>query len=139
LYVSLVYKSFYKILLYKNNTKISTNIFWLIVTNKLFINKGVNAYNVNETIFSLPKKKHKFMFLRAPYKNKLARLSLLNYEYSYKISYGLLKGPIEEQTEKSILILFKKFNFDYMKLKHVKTHIYILKKPVNAFLVKNYN
>lgn len=101
-----------------------------------FIFKKYNLTIVSHKIFLLPKKKSKHTFLRAPYKNKLAQLSIIRFEHSFIISYYVM--CTNSLYENEMLKFLHTFNLDYSKTKHFKTKISLDKQLFANFLLKNY-
>lgn len=74
------------------------------------------------SFFFLPRRKKNVIFLRAPYKNKLARLNILNLEYTFILS--IRTNPTSTAIKLTNLIdYFSKFNVSSTKLKHSKTTV----------------
>ncbi len=96
--------------------------------------------NCNTSFFFLPRTKKVVIFLRAPYKNKLARLNILRNEYTSICSIKThQKINSQKYNMENLPMLFKfvyallKFNFSTTKLKQVKTTV-----SFNITLVSNY-
>jgi hypothetical protein len=114
------------------------------VTNGLSV--LTNSYKI--TLFNLPRKKKTHIFLRAPYKNKLARLNITRRTRaailsikSIKIRPSGLKNSI--YTPKSCESIFKlvtpilKSNLSTYRIKHEKTTVLLyLSMPTNFYIYK---
>lgn len=86
--------------------------------------------------FFLPTTKKTVIFLRAPYKNKLARLNILQTAYRFIISGTI---DITNCTNSSFITFFKKLNLSSFKIKHVKTTINYRTTHIYNFKLHNYN
>jgi len=105
---------------------------------------------INLSAFLLPKRSHKVIFLRAPYKNKLARLNIINLCYTSIIS---LKVPIFTpthkfaQTSEHILenirpVLYRflpTFDLSTAKLQHAKTKYEVFEYQPSNYVFSKFN
>ena len=129
------YTFFFLIFLYVVKTKPFLSSMQLDVNNN-------NPYFVS--VFVLPTQKKSVMFLRAPYKNKLARLNILNIEYTTIITlcsnvqqrpkslYGFTTADLSTFRE------LGKSNLSTHKAKHIKTKIVTTLKYEVNYLLSNY-
>lgn len=137
MYVQFQFKSFHKIehefkKSNKTNTQTITskNLFKFFIVLLIFKFNNVELKNethtnnhtlVQNSVFHTPKKKKSVIFLRAPYKNKLARLNILNLEFTSIVSFKLNKKiKVIDYTKINIL---GNYLFSTHKLKHTKTKI----------------
>jgi hypothetical protein len=154
LYIQFYFKSFFKIQfsaptmqynINRNTANITTINAQIILFALIYfqrrkvLNQGSNTTEFWLSNFSLPTRKHSIIFLRAPYKNKLARLNIVNIEYK---CFFVLKTPdklINNKPSMNFLRISKhieelqKFNISSMKLKHVKTRLCISNSYVENF------
>jgi hypothetical protein len=95
-----------------------------------------NINRLNYSIFQKPVKKKSVIFLRAPYKNKLARLNILKLEFttilSIKCNEKLYCNNLND------IYKNKNYNFSTHKLKHTKTKINFMYKYKKNFKICNY-
>jgi len=110
-----------------------------------FQNKPATPVNIYFSYKVLPIKKKKIMFLRAPYKNKLARLSVMNLQSRIifvfkrsKLKRDDMYAPTVSSLPPNYLNLFKKFNLSFSKLKHETTRIQLVVTNSNNFTLKHY-
>jgi len=148
LYIKLQFKSFFKINhinKYKevnncNNKIYSINfvplLLILFIYNKMYLNFENLKHQIDCNIFFLPIKKKSIIFLRAPYKNKLARLNILNLEYTLIISFKLkFKNAKFNYSNYLTVIKRNPENFSTHKIKHTKTKIHINTFHINNFKI----
>jgi len=98
--------------------------------------------NLKVSFFFLPVTKKNVIFLRAPYKNKLARLNILRLSYSFFFS---IYTPYQTTTFNCssdlnhICKFFQSINLSSFKIKHTKTRIKLPVKYDVNFLLINFN
>jgi len=132
----------------KHITAVNTQLYLFLYilyryTTQVKTNHIFNNYTVAS--FVLPTKKKSVIFLRAPYKNKLARLNILNLEYTLIIS--IRNKKITSQPYNSIITLtetneFLKnnlFNFSTHRTKHMRTVFAINTQCTSNFLLANFS
>jgi hypothetical protein len=102
-----------------------------------------NHYTMS--IFSLPSRKKSVIFLRAPYKNKLARLNIVNLEYNLLISINELYNKTTQSKKIAHLTNVPKYihrlgsyNMSGVKLKHAQTKINIVGENLLNFTLASY-
>lgn len=139
--------SFYKL---TNTTAVSKDLVPFNTLNKIFTTNiqiiyiliFLNIYNETTTkkkktlsFFCMPVKKKKTIFLRAPYKNKLARLNIINVSYKFIVSLNF------EQLVNHVVVttLFRNLNLSSHKIMHYKTKIHYYENNAKNFLLNNYN
>lgn len=122
------------------SANMSKNLFTTVLVFLFFKQYGLSENSNNlltNSSFYLPKKKKSVIFLRAPYKNKLARLNILNLEFT---SIVILK--INAQVSYTQLIKIFKLGsvlFSTTKIKHTKTKINFITTNKNNFKLSNFN
>lgn len=133
------------------NTNILTtniHIFYIILfltkfnntNNKLHKQNKINCNVISNYIISFfftPITKKNTIFLRAPYKNKLARLNILKRTHKFTITIKQNVHPLDLKLESEFndfLTFVKAINLSSFKIKHIKTRI---KLPFKNCL--NYN
>lgn len=135
---------------YKNITASNLYVFFLLLLllehnsklNRNLINTGVKQTNKQKqfilSFFFMPLKKKSIIFLRAPYKNKLARLNILNLEYTLIISLKCSTLSCNYTHSSNLLIRqllqLGSNNLSTLKLKHTKTKI-----NINTTVTSNFN
>jgi hypothetical protein len=104
------------------------------LNNHFFENKPTYS------VFVIPTKKKSVIFLRAPYKNKLARLNIVQLRYSMIMSlkqkmpeYIMGTNDPARNNLTNMLNYFGAINFSSYRLKHVKTKI-----KINICFADNY-
>jgi hypothetical protein len=94
------------------------------------------------SFFFLPVRKQSVIFLRAPYKNKLARLNIVNLEYtlviSIKYTYKLFSSVKSNKNLTLTINQLGGYNFGTAKLKHARTKIKSQIFMKNNFMFLNY-
>lgn len=138
--------SFYKV----THTKISSNTSQLSVKGTKILTTNIQlvyillflrsmlttklcAYTLS--CFHLPTTKKKTIFLRAPYKNKLARLNIVTISYKFTVTLKFSK-TINNFTTFSY---FNHLNLSSHKIKHVKTNLQYNQSNTTNFFISNYN
>jgi hypothetical protein len=127
-----------------NNTNTSKNLLKVLVlimlvnTKKnLHVQKTPTTQNIHGSLFHLPQKKKSVIFLRAPYKNKLARLNILNLEFTSVVSLSV-KTHVTINNLNTISDLGD-FSFDTHKIKNVKTKVKFTTSAATNFSLFNFN
>lgn len=123
---------------------LTTNIH-IFYLNLIFIytNRHISSRDNNASthFFFLPVKQKQIIFLRAPYKNKLARLNILKsfYKFIYSIQYDV-KIPAYSQTQlNNLFYTLNNLNLSSHKIKHRKTRIRTLQNSPSNFSLLNFN
>lgn len=124
------------------NSILTTNIHIFYIS--LFLSKSLQSNKSTSNIsmvkklscFFLPTTKKTVIFLRAPYKNKLARLNILQTNHRFVIS-GVLSDSVKVNS--NLLEFFKKINFSSFKIKHSKTYLQYSTTNIQNFNLHNYN
>ena len=151
MHIQLQFKSFYKLHnkslinnpdTKKKNSGINLLPFLLLLLLSKFKKESKKFQTAaNTTIFSSsfypPIKKKSIIFLRAPYKNKLARLNILRFEFTVIMSLKINTKNITNN--KNLLNLLNKFVFSTHKLKHIKTKIKYNEIQKFNFKIRNFN
>lgn len=109
-------------------------------------NNNDNNVTVHVSNFFLPSKKKKILFLRAPYKNKLARLAVMNNQYKTIVIFKTKKFRSFLENKEitpyymilKIIDHIKCFNISFIKLKHVNTSMKITTFNQKNFFIKNF-
>lgn len=151
MHIQLQFKSFYKTQnnhhVYKNlnkNKNVTENftriLLFFIFFSKQKNNKQINndiVETIHSSIYQLPQKKKNVIFLRAPYKNKLARLNIVRLERTSIITFKINKPVLVS----GLANLYKLGNlfFDTHKLKHTKTQINFLSLNTINYKLANFN
>jgi hypothetical protein len=166
LYTQFRLKSFYRITHKNMNINIltnTTNMQTLGVSLQSFIflllffqlwgdrSKNTDSETVRKknnhtiSIFSLPSKKKSVIFLRAPYKNKLARLNIVNLEYTLLISINELYSKTTQSKKTTHLTNVPKYiyglgsyNMSGAKIKHAQTKISVVGENLLNFTLASY-
>jgi hypothetical protein len=108
-------------------------IILLIFSNKRY---KPNLSNLVYAVFQTPIKKKSVIFLRAPYKNKLARLNILKLEFTTILSIKCDK--FMNFNHLNDVFNLKNYNFSTHKLKHKKTKINFMYKLKKNFQLNNF-
>lgn len=94
------------------------------------------------SFFSLPVAKQHVIFLRAPYKNKLARLNILqlSYKFFFSIKYNSKTISLKMGDRvKDFVTFFNAINLSSFKIKHTKTKVKFCTQHTTNFCLKNFN
>jgi len=101
------------------------------------------------SLFNLPKKKKTVIFLRAPYKNKLARLNIVRFERTAvfsvnstsnnvaNLNWPRLGGSAQNNFFESIIPLLH-YNLSSYRIKHVKTSVFVFFSMPTNFTFNNF-
>jgi hypothetical protein len=144
LYLQFQFKSFYKIhqntslpKSFKKKNFFSRALMYIIIL-LIFSNKRYkpNLSNLVYAVFQTPIKKKSVIFLRAPYKNKLARLNILKLEFTTILSIKCDK--FMNFNHLNDVFNLKNYNFSTHKLKHKKTKINFMYKLKKNFQLNNF-
>lgn len=127
-----------------NTIILNTNIHIFYIL--LFINK-IHKLNhirrgVKITFFFLPITKKNVIFLRAPYKNKLARLNILSVRYKFLLTFLLDPQSHEVRPQngnKDFINNLGALNISSSKIKHVKTKIQYTSNSIHNYTFSNFN
>jgi len=128
-----------------NNTRVlSTNIqifYMMFLLHKMYNQSLVDFNKHSITFFFLPKRKTNVIFLRAPYKNKLARLNILNVYYKFFINISNKTKTYTNVSNKvrDLQLFINTINFSSPKIKHTKTKISLSCSISENLLLKNFN
>lgn len=126
--------------IHNTNSRSLLKMLIIILTFRKYNNDREYILNTSGFVssnFYLPKKKKSVIFLRAPYKNKLARLNILNLEYTSIISIKL--NTQVNFFDIKILDTLGKIMFNTHKLKHTKTTIKTITSNTTNFSLKTFN
>ncbi len=151
MHVHLQFKSFYRLnelsmTKYTNKKQKNTSknllsflllfLFGRIVKKTKKLQKSIDE-KISISFFYLPVKKKSVIFLRAPYKNKLARLNILRLEFTLIISLKIKNKKYVSYG--STLSQLNSCVFSTHKSKHIKTKIKYNSVQKNNFKLKNFN
>lgn len=135
------HKKFYEVSDVRVNIFNYTPQIMQIILFLLICKNDINNTQISLTYFVLPKKIKKTTFLRAPYKNKLAQLSIsrIQYKYTISIKFGKLGENFKHNIKFNDLFrLFSNSDLSSTHSKHTRTHIFLQYNITNNFYVKNY-
>jgi hypothetical protein len=111
-------------------------------TNKTPKNNFKKLSNLKLSFFFLPITKKNVIFLRAPYKNKLARLNILQLSYKFffsiKSTNNKLRPGFCNNSDETIKF-FKDINLSSFKIKHTETTIKFYTTNKSNFHLNNFN
>jgi len=133
---------------YSTNIKCSSLLIFIVLFNNLISSSSFQKINIKSargpigaSIFILPIKKKNVIFLRAPYKNKLARLNILRRRYSATIAikYNLINPHSDNNYLIKLITWLKNLNFSTHYIKHHQTKMYFISKNTENFLFSNFN
>lgn len=100
----------------------------------------IDAFKLS--FFFLPVMKQSVIFLRAPYKNKLARLNILQLSYKFffsiKSNSKTISLKIDNRVE-NLITLFTTINLSSFKIKHTKTKVSFCTQYESNFWLNNFN
>ena len=143
--ITLFFKTYFKKIDGQNSVKHDINthfkLFLVLLLYKVpyspFLNTAKNkGFTVN--VLTLPKKKKNIIFLRAPYKNKLARLNILRMQYTSAVILTT-KSSINHKFLINFLIFLQKFQTSTTKNAITKTNLVSYSYNNCNYKLKQYN
>lgn len=94
------------------------------------------------SFFFLPRIKKNTIFLRAPYKNKLARLNIVRVHYKFLLALQFKTNRPSSYSNSSatnFISSMLKIDFSSAKIKHLKTIVVYKNFSIKNFSIKNFN
>ena len=127
-----------------SNIQIFYVIFFMLKINKInsTVKSAALLTHTKVSFFFLPSTKKNTIFLRAPYKNKLARLNILQIQYKFFMSFRCVNAcmnPYNNLDINSLTNSINKVNFSSPKIKHTKTNIIYNSYNIKNFAIENFN
>jgi len=153
LYIQFKCKSHYKLYKkYVNDGKtkqkniVGTEIFSNLINVIFMLILKKKKSSICFSFFFLPTKKKTITFLRAPYKNKLAQLSILRLEYTFIMVFNSKYTNTWDKNQNIINFnkisklnrYFCSLNVSGTKFKHTSTKTKLNSSAVNNFFLKNF-